>query len=209
MGRDRQVLGAGEGESADTAPSLRLVRTAAGVLVAIGVVVLAARLVLFPLDGFQYAAGLAGTPGRFTAARCHSVPAGYGSRRICTGTFVPAKGRPVDGAARIKDSRVGVGGSMTLRRRPDGRYVQPGPANAALDLAGVFGIVSLAALALVVLSIMARRVRFEVGVPLRANPRPWGTLLPLLIGLCAGFAVAAVLSLLAAILLSLGQAIFS
>jgi hypothetical protein len=67
----------------------------------------------------------------------------------------------------------------------------------------------LAALALVVLSVVAKWVRFEVGVPLRAYPHPWGTLLPLLIGLCAGFAVAAVLSVLAAILLSLGQAIFS
>ncbi|WP_345357302.1 hypothetical protein [Actinoallomurus liliacearum] len=209
MGRDggsaRTAARPERGAGSVTGPALRGV---AGVLVAIGVLVLAGRLMLFPFDGFRYAAGLAGTTGTFTAAQCHTVPSGYGSRRDCTGTFVPARGGAVDHVVRVTATRVHVGGSMTMRRRSDGGYAQPGLSNAALGLAGVFGIGSLAALALLVLCVLPRRVRLEPGVPIRSNPRPWGTLLPLLGWSFAVLAGTTVLCFVAAILVALGQAIF-
>src|SRR5262249_41602264 len=115
---------------------------------------------------------------------------------------------PADTAARITNARVHVGRPTTLRRKVDGGYAQSGAANAALDLAGVLGIVSLAALALLVLCIMPRSVRVENDVPLSSNPQPWGTLIPLLLGVFAGFLALAALCGVAAVLLALGQAFF-
>ncbi|GAB3984679.1 hypothetical protein GCM10029978_095000 [Actinoallomurus acanthiterrae] len=188
--------------------AMSLTRTVAGVLVAIGVVVLAVWLEFFPINGFRYAAGLAGTPGTFTAAHCHTYGSGRGSRRVCTGTFTPANGGPADPAARITNARVHVGKPTTLRRKADGGYAKPGAADAVLDVAGVLGIVSLAALALLVLCVMPRRVRVEADVPLSSNPRPWGTLIPVLLWSFAGFLAAAALCGVAAVLLALGQAFF-
>ncbi|WP_433182428.1 hypothetical protein [Actinoallomurus sp. CA-150999] len=101
-----------------------------------------------------------------------------------------------------------VGRPTTLRRKPDGRYAQTGAAIAVLDAAGVLGIVSLAALALLVLCVMPRSVRVENDVPLSSNPQPWGTLIPLLLGVFAGFLALAALCGVAAVLLALGQAFF-
>jgi hypothetical protein len=187
---------------------MRPTRTAAGALVAIGVIVLAVWLEFFPINGFRYAAGFSGTPGTFTAAHCRTYGSGRGSRRVCTGTFTPENGGPADPAAQITNARVHVGRPATLRRKAGGGYAQTGAAIAVLDLAGVLGIVSLAALALLVLCIMPRRVRVETDVPLSSNPQPWGTLIPVLLRVFAGFLAAAALCGVVAVLLALGQALF-
>ncbi|WP_043263051.1 hypothetical protein [Streptomyces sp. CT34] len=61
-------------------------------------------------------------------------------------------------------------------------------------LAVIFGILSGAALLLLFLCAMPRRVSVEKGVPLRSNPQPWDALLLALSRLSAGAAVAAIAS---------------
>ncbi|GAA0329491.1 hypothetical protein NE235_24445 [Actinoallomurus spadix] len=154
---------------------------AGGVLAAIGVLALAGWLLTFPLGDFRYSSGMSGTPGTFTAAQCHTTGAGKNEKRVCTGTFVAAKGGIVDGSARISDARVDVGKPVKLRRRPDGGYVHPGAMNAGMNLATAFGIVSLAAFLLVVLCVSPGRVSAGSYKRLRKNPPPWGTLLTVLV----------------------------
>jgi hypothetical protein len=182
-------------------------RTAAGVLFAIGVIALAAWLMSMVLGGFSYAVGLSGTPGTFTAAHCHTVGVGRGSTRICTGTFTSADGRVVDTRAHIKNARVYVGKPVGLRRKEDGGYTQPGWTSASMDLAVAFATIAGAAFLLVAPCVMARRVVIEDGVPLRAHPQPWGTLLPLLVCLVAIFLPAAMLSALAGLAFAIGSRI--
>ncbi|MCO6007490.1 hypothetical protein NE236_21155 [Actinoallomurus purpureus] len=177
--------------------------TAVGVLVAMGVLGLAGWLLTFPLNDARYTSGLAGTPGTFTAARCHTTGSGKSSTRICSGTFESTKGGFIDRAAQIRNARIGVGKPATLRRRPDGGYVQPGPVNAGMNLATAFGIVSLAAFLLVVLCASPKQVSAGGWKRLRKNPPPWGVLLSILVPLFGASLVLAGLCALVGFLLSL------
>jgi hypothetical protein len=168
------------------------------VLFAVGVLALAGWLMSFPVDGFRYTAGLSGTPGTFTAAHCHTYGSGRTSERVCTGTFTSADGRLTDTKAHISNGRIDVGKHARLRRRPDGGYVQPGLGKAILDLAAAFGIVGGAAFLLMALCATPGRV--APNIPLRANPRPWGTLLFLFALLGGGCLFAALLFYMVAIL---------
>jgi hypothetical protein len=183
--------------------ALGVLLTAVGVLVAIGVLALAGWLLAFPLDDLRYTSGMAGTEGTFTAVRCHTTGAGEGGTRVCVGTFVPAGGGLIDRTAQIRDADVAVGRTATLRRRPDGGYVQPGPVNAGKNLATAFGIVSLAAFLLVVLCVSPRRVSAGGWRRLRENPRPWGTLLTILVPLFGASLALAALCASVGFLLSL------
>ncbi|GAB3984698.1 hypothetical protein GCM10029978_095070 [Actinoallomurus acanthiterrae] len=176
--------------------------TAVGVLAAIGVLGLAGWLLTSPLDDARYSSGLSGTPGTFTAERCHTTGSGNGGPPVCTGTFAPAKGGSVDRTAQVRDARIHVGTSATLRRKPDGGYVQPGPAKAGKDLATAFGIVSLAAFLLVLLCAAPKRVSAGGWKRMRQNPPPWGTLLTIVVPLFGASLLLAGLSLLVGFLLS-------
>ncbi|MFL6054226.1 MAG: hypothetical protein ACJ72W_15090 [Actinoallomurus sp.] len=161
-------------------------------------------MLTFPLNDLRYTSGLSGTPGTFTAARCRTVGAGKGSTRVCTGRFVSAKSGFIDRAAHVSNARIDVGRPATLRRRPDGQYVQPSPVNAGMNLATAFGIVSLAAFLLVVICVSPSRVSVTHGKRLRENPPPWGVLLSIFIPLFGTSLVLAGLCALAGFLLSLG-----
>jgi hypothetical protein len=191
----------GRRESAWSPSSVLL--TAVAVLVGMGVLVLAGWLLTFPLNDVRYTSGLAGTPGTFTAARCHTTGAGKGSTRICTGTFVSAKGGFIDRTAQVRNARIDVGRPAALRRRPDGGYVQPSPVNAGMNLATAFGIVSLAAFLLVVLCVSPKQISVGGWKRLRENPPPWGMLLSILVPLFGASLVLAGLCALVGFLLSL------
>ncbi|MGK4582657.1 hypothetical protein [Kitasatospora sp. HPMI-4] len=209
---EQQAAGAEENAGArrvpakDPGPSRLL--TAVGTLFAVGVLALAGWLVRFPADELRYTSGTSGTPGTFTAAHCHTVGAGKGRQRVCQGPFVPHDGSPTDPAAHITDARVDVGKPAELRRTDGGGYVQPGVLNAGMDLAGIFGILCGASFLLMLPAAGPRRVKVEKGVPLRANPQPWGTLIPLLLGLFVFCGAAAMLSLFGALALGAIGAIF-
>jgi hypothetical protein len=182
---------------------LSVLLVSVGVLVAVGVLALAGWLLTFPLDDFRYSAGLSGTQGTFTAAQCHTTGSGKSSSRVCTGTFVPAKGGSADRSARIRDGRIEVGKPATVRRRPDGGYVEPGAAKAGTNLAAAFGIVALAAFLLVVLCVSPANITVGGWKRLRQNPPPWGTLLSIFVPLFGASLVLAALSALVGHLLSL------
>ncbi|GAA2270684.1 MULTISPECIES: hypothetical protein [Kitasatospora] len=209
---EQQVAGAEDGAGAEGVPARdpgpNWALTAVGTLFAIGVLALAGWLVRFPADEFRYTSDMAGTPGTFTAAHCHNEGAGKSRTRQCEGPFVPHNGSPTDPAAHITNARVDVGKPAELRRTDGGGYVQPGVLNAGMDLAGVFGIFCGAAFLLMFPAAGPRRVKVETGVPLRANPQPWGTLVPLLLGLFVFFGAAAMLTLFGAVVLGVIGAIF-
>ncbi|MFB7669653.1 hypothetical protein ACFC1R_38130 [Kitasatospora sp. NPDC056138] len=191
----------------DPGPSWTL--TAVGALFAVGVLVLAGWLLRFPADEFRYTAGMAGTPGTFTAAHCHTVGSGKSSHRECQGRFVPHDGSPADPTAHISNARVDVGKPAELRRTDGGGYVQPGASNAAMDLAAIFGILCGAAFLLLFPVVGPRKVQVEKGIGPRANPQPWGTLIPLVFGLFLTFLIAAGLTFTGSIVLVVAEAIFS
>ncbi|QHC22791.1 hypothetical protein [Streptomyces sp. GS7] len=173
-------------------PGLSL--TALGLLLAAGILTLATWLTSFAWSSFTYHAALAGTPGTLTAAHCFTAGSGKSTHRECTGTFIARSGRYTDTSAHVYEVRR-IGGSPTrLQLRSDGGYTQPDPPRAAIVLAVALGIVSGTALLLLFLCAMPRRVSVEKGVPLRANPQPWGVLLLVLSRLSAGAAIAAVAS---------------
>jgi hypothetical protein len=176
--------------------------TAGGVLAAVGVIALAGWLLTFPLGDLRYTSGVSGTPGTFTAVRCHTTGADEGSTRVCTGTFVAAEGGFTDRTAQVRDADIDVGRPATLRRRPDGGYVQASPASAGKDLAAAFGIISLAAFLLVALCVSPPGVSAGGWKRLRANRAPWGTLLTVLVPLFGASLALAALSALIGSLLS-------
>ncbi|BDM70783.1 hypothetical protein HEK616_42700 [Streptomyces nigrescens] len=177
---------------------------AIGTLLVLGIVALAGLLLRMPLDDFRYASGASGTPGTFSATRCHTVPVGRGgSSRACTGTFAAADGGFTDHAAHLTDARIKLGRAIPLQRASDGRYVRPLASAAARDLAGVFAIVWGAGFLLVLVAVGWTGVRLRGGLPLRSSRQPGGKLLPLLGWLYVGSGAAAVLSLVAAVVLAL------
>ncbi|MEV5706532.1 hypothetical protein [Actinoallomurus sp. NPDC052274] len=182
---------------------LSVLLVSVGVLVAMGVIALAGWLLTFPLDDFRYSSGLSGTQGTFTAVRCHATGSGKDGSRVCTGTFVPAKGGSVDSSARVRDARIEVGKPVTVRRKTDGGYVRPGAANAGTNLATAFGIVALAAFLLVVLCVAPKNIKVGGLKRLRQNPPPWGTLLSIFVPLFGASLVLAALSALLGHLLAL------
>ncbi|GGV02122.1 hypothetical protein GCM10010211_81850 [Streptomyces albospinus] len=173
-------------------PSLSL--TAVGLLLAAGILTLAAWLMSLAWSSFTYHAALAGTPGTLTAAHCFTVGSGKSTHRECTGTFVAQNGRYTDASAHAYEVRDTGSSPIRLQLRSDGGYTQPNPPRAAIVLAVLLGIVSGAALLLLFLCAMPQRVSVDKGVPLRANPQPWGVLLLILSWLSAGAALAAVAS---------------
>ncbi|WP_433182419.1 hypothetical protein [Actinoallomurus sp. CA-150999] len=197
-GRTRRSPRTGSRRGAAGSP-LGVLLTAVGVLAAIAVLGLAGWLLTFPLDDARYSSGLSGTPGTFTAARCHTAGSGT---PVCTGTFVPAKSGLVDRNAHVRDARIQVGRPASLRRRPDGGYVQPGPAKTGKDLATAFGIISLAAFLLVLLCAAPKRVSAGGWKRMRKNPPPWGTLLTIVVPLFGASLLLAGLCLLVGFLLS-------
>ncbi|WP_328388452.1 hypothetical protein OHS81_30245 [Streptomyces sp. NBC_00400] len=176
-------------EKPGLSPSLPL--TLFGLLLATGVIALAAWLVSLVWGPFAYRAALAGTPGTLTAAHCHVTVSGKYSRRDCTGTFVSLKGTFTDTSARAYEVARIDDSAIRLQRRSDGGYTQPLSSRAAMDLAVLFVIVSGAAALLLFLCLMPLRVSFGKGTRLGANPQPWGALLWLLSRLSVGAAVAA------------------
>ncbi|MFK0294903.1 hypothetical protein ACIQU6_31135 [Streptomyces sp. NPDC090442] len=183
--------------------------TAVGVLLTAGVLALAAWLMSFAWPAFAYHAALAGTPGNLTSAHCYVTGRGKHTKRECAGTFTALTGTFTDTSAHLYDAvRDTGGGPMRLQRRSDGGYTQPDPARAALILAVVFGIVSGAAALLVFVCVGPRRVTVEKGVPLRANPPPWGVLLLVLSRLAVAAAAAVALSFAMFFVLLIGELVF-
>ncbi|MGX1758376.1 hypothetical protein ACWIG5_15965 [Streptomyces lydicus] len=183
----------------DVKPSLSL--TLFGLLLATGVIALAAWLVSLAWGPFTYRAALAGTPGTLTATHCHVTGSARYSRRDCTGTFVALKGTFTDTSAHAYEVALIDDGAIRLQRRSDGGYTQPRSSAAAMDLAVVFGIVSGAAALLLFLCLMPLRVSFGEGTRLGSNPQPWGALLWLLSRLSVGAAFAAAAGLVMMIVL--------
>ncbi|WP_329392890.1 hypothetical protein OHA45_01705 [Streptomyces lydicus] len=190
-------------EKAELSPSLSL--TAVGLLLAAGVIALAAWLVSLLWGPFAYRAGLAGTPGTLTAAHCHVTSSGKYSKRDCTGTFVALKGTFADTSAQTYDVARIDDSPIRVQRRSDGGYTQPRSDRAATALAVIFGIVSGAAGLLLFLCLLPLRVSFGEGVRLGANPQPWGALLWLLSRLSVGAAGAAAASLVMMVVLPLAE----
>ncbi|UKY47764.1 hypothetical protein [Streptomyces inhibens] len=177
---------------------------AIGALLVLGIISLAGLLLRMPLNDFRYATALSGTPGTFSATHCHTVPAGRGTSRACTGTFVAADGGFTDRAAHLTDARIKLGKPISLQRESDGSYIRPLAAGAALDLAGAFAIVWGAAFLLVMVCVgWSSKVSVSGGLPLRLNRRPGGTVLTLLGWLYIGSGAAAVLSAAAGIVIAI------
>lgn len=88
--------------------------TAIGALLVLGIIAAAGLLLRMPLNDFRYATALSGMPGTFSAAQCHTVPAGRGTSLACTGTFVAADGEFTDPAAHLTDGRIKLGKPISL-----------------------------------------------------------------------------------------------
>ncbi|MFE6691678.1 hypothetical protein ACFVFQ_35055 [Streptomyces sp. NPDC057743] len=183
--------------------------TAFGVLLTAGVLALAAWLMSFAWPAFAYHAALAGTPGKLTSAHCYVTGSGKSARRECTGTFTALNGTFTDTSAHVYEViRYTGDGPMRLQRRSDGGYTQPEPAQAALMLGVVCGIVCGAAGLLSLVCVGPRRVTVEKGVSLRANPPPWGVLLLVLSRMTAAAAAAVALSFVMFFVLLIGELVF-
>ncbi|WP_432000119.1 hypothetical protein [Streptomyces sioyaensis] len=178
--------------------------TAIGALLVIGIIAAAGLLLRMPLNDLRYATALSGTPGTFSAAHCTTVPSGRGTSLSCTGTFVATDGGFTDRAAHLIDGRITLGEPISLQRESDGSYVRPLASGAALDLAGVFAIVSGAGFLLVLVCAgWSSKVSVSGGLPLRLNRRPGGKVLPLLGWLYVGSGAAAVLSAVAGVAIAI------
>ncbi|GAA5190700.1 hypothetical protein GCM10023322_46480 [Rugosimonospora acidiphila] len=183
--------------------------TVIGVLFSAGVIVLAVWLVGMVIGGFRASLGWSGTSGTFTASVCeHQSGSRGGGHDRCSGTFRSADGAIVDTGA-IADVRPNFtsGESEKLQRKPDGDYVETRAADAWEDAFVIFLMVGIAAWLLFLPCAAVGKVRVEKGVPLRSNPQPWGTLLPLLAWTGLGFVALSCLTLFAMLLFLLISAL--
>ncbi|MEY9843832.1 hypothetical protein ABH940_000896 [Streptacidiphilus sp. BW17] len=126
-------------------------------VLAVVVALLAAAFTVFFLvtgagSNFAYDAGLAGTPGTYTATSCQKVGSARSYSIYCQGTFTSTDGSVVVRDLQLKNTRASVGHPVTLRREADGaEYAQPGFANATIDIA--VGLAALTVLGLVLFRI--------------------------------------------------------
>ncbi|MEU9125801.1 hypothetical protein AB0C96_39340 [Streptomyces sp. NPDC048506] len=169
----------------------------------LGIIAVAGLLLRMPLNGFRYQTGMSGMFGTFSATHCHTVPAGRCTSRACTGTFVAADRGFTDRTAHITDAHIELGKPIQLQREPDGSYIRPLASGAALDLAGVFGIVTGAAFLSVMVFVGTSRVPVGGDAPIRSNPRSRPTVLPLLVCVLIASGAAAVLAFVVAIVIVL------
>jgi hypothetical protein len=101
---------------------------------------------------FAYDAGLAGTPGTYTATSCQKSGSTKDPDIDCLGTFISTDGAVVLRDVAVHNTKAAVGHPITLRREGDGTsYAQPGFANATIDLA--MGLAALTVLGLVLFRI--------------------------------------------------------
>lgn len=113
------------------------------VLGLIAALLLAESLLSGAVDGFRYNAGLAGTPGAYTASQCRNVRSGRYLEQQCEGVFVPAGGSGrTDQAAEASGVGLRVGVPAELRRRSDGGFLRPDLARAVLDLSAALALLS-------------------------------------------------------------------
>ncbi|ARF53846.1 hypothetical protein [Streptomyces gilvosporeus] len=192
MGHHERAAGT-EAAPAEPPPRNRA-RIALGAVLVLVILTAAGLVMRLPLDDFRYTTGLSGTPGTFTAARCHTVGSGRSSSRTCTGTYVAAHGGFTARTARMDDGGIEPGRPVRVQREADGSYVRPLTSGALEDVAGAFLITSVAAFLLLGVCVSSPRVVVEGDAPLRANPRPWRMALSVLLTLSIGGGVAGALA---------------
>ncbi|MBF9067785.1 hypothetical protein [Streptacidiphilus fuscans] len=111
---------------------------------------------------FAYDAGLAGTPGTYTATSCQKSGSTKDPNIDCQGTFTPSDGSAVVRDVAVHNTKAAVGHPIALRREGDGTsYAQSGFANATIDLA--MGLAGLTVLGFVLFRIGVGRTYANAG----------------------------------------------
>lgn len=129
-----------------------------------------ALIVAEPGARAAYDAGLAGTPGTFTATSCWDTGSGKGVNHWCTGDFTSTDGRTVLRDRTLRNTPAAKGHPMEVSLQPDGGFAVVRASHVMFDLAACLGLLGMAAGTLVLIGDAPRKRMGQRGLFRR---QPW------------------------------------
>lgn len=129
-----------------------------------------ALIVAEPGARAAYDAGLAGTPGAFTATHCWDTGSGKGVNHWCTGDFTAADGRTVLRNRTLRNTPAAQGRPMEVSLQPDGGFAVVRASHVMFDLAACLGLLGMAVGTLTLIGDAPRRRMGQRGL---FRKQPW------------------------------------